>query len=97
MRWYIADYLAEERLPVVNLKVQKVYPKNSFYTRHGKRILDIIISLIALILTLPINLIIGIITLVDVGIPVFFSSGKTWKRWEKICSHKIQKHEKYEG
>lgn len=44
----------------------------TFYVKYVKRGLDIIISLIAVILTLPINLIIGIFTILDVGFPVFF-------------------------
>ncbi len=46
---------------------------DSFYVNYIKRTLDIIISLIAVIFTLPINLVIGIITFFDLGSPIFFS------------------------
>ena len=39
--------------------------------------IDIVISLIALIVTLPINLLIGIITYFDVGNPIFFQQVRT--------------------
>lgn len=44
----------------------------TFYVKYVKRSLDIIISLIAVIITFPINLIIGIFTIFDVGFPIFF-------------------------
>ena len=49
-----------------------VCPKNSFYSKYGKRLLDIIFSMIALIPSLPIMGIISIIVLLDVGKPIFF-------------------------
>lgn len=47
--------------------------KRTFYVVVVKRVLDILMVFPLLILTLPINLVIGIITLFDVGHPVFFS------------------------
>ena len=49
-----------------------IHIKSSFYAKYGKRIIDILISLLALIVSFPINLIIGIITFFDVGMPIFF-------------------------
>ncbi|MDO5423999.1 MAG: sugar transferase [Eubacteriales bacterium] len=45
---------------------------NTFYVKYVKRTFDIIISLSAVIVTLPINLVIGIITFFDLGRPIFF-------------------------
>lgn len=73
MRWYIADRMAEERLKTVNANNKIVIPKKSFYVKYGKRVLDICLSGIILIITLPINIIIGIITYFDVGSPIFFN------------------------
>lgn len=51
----------------------KLKTVDTFYVKYIKRILDIIISFIALLITLPINLVLGIITFFDVGSPIFFS------------------------
>lgn len=45
---------------------------DTFYVKYVKRLLDIVISLIAIIVTLPINLVIAVITFFDVGRPIFF-------------------------
>lgn len=79
MRWYIADRLAEDRLPIVNTKCQTVIPRDTFYTRHGKRMIDIAVSALALIVTLPVNTILGICTLLDVGRPIFFRQERLGK------------------
>lgn len=71
-RWRIADWLAEDRLPEINSKQEPVHPRQSIYTRYIKRLIDIVVSLLAVIVTLPINFIIGIITFFDVGRPIFF-------------------------
>lgn len=78
-RWQLADYLAEERLPVINELCADVKPRNTFYTRYGKRALDIVLAGIAICITLPINLVIGIITYFDVGRPIFFKQERIGK------------------
>jgi|GEM_PF-224895 len=68
----LADYIKADTLDEVN-KTESAFPvRKTFYTRFGKRFIDIILSLLAIIITLPINLIIGIITIFDVGFPIFF-------------------------
>lgn len=64
--------LAEDRLPRVNQIQDAAMPADTFYGRYVKRIFDIVISSIALVLTFPINAVIAAVTLVDVGSPVFF-------------------------
>ena len=77
-RCEIADRLAKERLEYVNEHCETVnISKHKFYIRYVKRMIDIVISLIALIVTLPINLLIGIITYFDVGNPIFFQQVRT--------------------
>ncbi len=46
--------------------------KRTFYTAVGKRLLDILISLPAVILTAPINLIMAVITYFSLGSPILF-------------------------
>ena len=57
---------------ILDASLSGVYVKDTFYTRHGKRILDIVISSIALVFALPLMGIISLITLFDVGWPVIF-------------------------
>lgn len=76
-RWELADRLAEDRLPEINASLIDVVPKRGLYARYGKRLLDIVISSVALIVTLPINAVLGIITFFDVGRPIFFVQERT--------------------
>lgn len=46
--------------------------KRTFYTVVGKRFLDIMIALPAVIITIPINLIIAVVTYITLGSPLFF-------------------------
>ena len=72
----IVSLIAADTLAKTNAGCRKVCVTDSFYARYGKRLLDICISLPAVILTLPINLIIGIITLFDVGLPLFYAQDR---------------------
>ena len=78
-RWRIADQMAEDILPVINPKLADVKPRQSIYTKYVKRLLDILFALFILTITLPINLVIGIITLFDVGRPIFFLQDRLGK------------------
>lgn len=85
VRWKIADLMAEDNLAKINEKEKRVEEKKTFYSLYGKRFIDIVVSLFAIIITFPINVIIGLITFFDVGRPVFFvqnrvgKNGKTFK------------------
>lgn len=46
--------------------------RNTFYTRYGKRMLDIAFAVPGLIVALPIMLVIAVITYFDIGAPVLF-------------------------
>ena len=79
VRWRIADDMAEDILPVVNRNAKEVHLRDSVYSKYIKRLFDILIALVVLILTSPINLIIGIITFFDVGRPIFFLQERVGK------------------
>ena len=68
----LGELIREENLK----RSEQYYPepqiRDSFYTRYGKRTIDIILSSVGLLVTLPINLLIGIVTFFDVGRPLFF-------------------------
>lgn len=83
MRWNIAEQMAEDTLSELNDSLDDVQVKNTFYFLYGKRLIDIVISLIVLIITLPINLVILIVTYFDVGTPIFFKQARTGKN-EKL-------------
>lgn len=84
LRWKIADYLAEDRLKIINEKQERILYRETFYTQYGKRIIDLILSSIALIIALPINLLIGIITFFDVGRPIFFFQKRIGKNGKEF-------------
>ena len=79
MRWHIADRLAEERLDKVNKIVKNAHPKKTIYSKYVKRGLDVLFASVAIILTLPINLVLLILTFFDVGLPVFFHQERLGK------------------
>lgn len=66
------------------LKSKKIYDK------HMKRILDIIISLIGLILLLPVFLIIGIVIKLESKGPIFFIHKRIGKNGKKIGIYKFR-------
>ena len=59
------------------------YPRpvktSNFYEKYGKRIIDIAFSGMAIVVSLPINMIIGLITYFDVGRPLFFKQVRMGK------------------
>jgi len=75
----IAKRLAAERLETVNSICEKVSPRDSFYAKYIKRIFDVSISLVVLTVTLPVNVVIGIVTFFDVGRPIFFKQERIGK------------------
>ena len=75
----IAKMAAEDNLEQVNLYSTPVHPRDSFYAKYIKRLLDLIIVIPIFIVLLPINFVIGIVTFFDVGIPIFFKQQRTGK------------------
>ncbi len=86
----IAEMIKEDTLAAVNEKVSDFQPKDTFYTRYGKRAFDFILSLIAVILTAPINLIIGIVTFFDVGTPLIFKQSRIGKDRKLFTIYKFR-------
>lgn len=63
---------------------------DTLYTRYGKRALDICISLLAVVVTLPINLILAVITFFDVGRPIVFKQTRTGKDFKPFTIYKFR-------
>lgn len=60
---------------------------DTFYVKHGKRILDFFIGMGVFVITIPINVLIGVITFFDVGRPILFVQeriGKNGKSFNLI-------------
>lgn len=68
----IAAYLKEHYLDYTNSISDIPNPKKSLYTKYGKRILDLLISIPAFIVLFPLNAIFCFCTFLDVGKPVFY-------------------------
>lgn len=75
----IAEFIKEDNLKKSNRKYPIPCVKDTFYTRIGKRCIDLIISSMALIVFFPINFVIGIVTFFDVGAPLFFKQKRMGK------------------
>lgn len=75
----VAKVIAEDNLQEVNRHSKTGVPRRSFYTKYGKRWVDILFSFVALVITAPINLIIAIITFFDVGKPILFKQVRVGK------------------
>ncbi len=86
----IAEYIKRDNLEIVNSKITQANVKDSFYTRYVKRVLDIIISLIALIVVAPINIVIAVVTFFDVGSPIIFKQKRTGKDEKKFTIYKFR-------
>ena len=83
-RWEIADNLARDRLPLINEKIEEVHIKKTLYSQFGKRAVDVVVSMLALVSTLPLNLILGLLTFMDVGFPLFFRQERVGKDGKKF-------------
>lgn len=79
MRWEVAQLLRDRYLEDVNALSADVVARESFYTTHGKRALDIAVSAAALGVSLPLNAVIALITYADLGHPVFFRQQRLGK------------------
>lgn len=86
----IAEYIKEDTLEDINQKIKPVKIKTSFYTQYGKRWLDIMISAIALLILLPINLILAIVTFFDVGRPIIFKQERIGKDCKIFTIYKFR-------
>lgn len=75
----IAVFLKKRNLEKVNRESPKAMPKKGLYVKFFKRVLDLLISVPAFLLLLPLNIIFGICTLIDVGRPIFYKQTRIGK------------------
>lgn len=86
----MAEILKERNLEHANLIAKKVYCKNTFYTKYGKRLLDFVIALAACIIFLPLNLIFAICTFLDVGSPILYKQSRCGKNGKEFVLVKFR-------
>lgn len=86
----IGRMLASDRLEVVDAIQDPVSPSGTFYLRHVKRCLDVAVAIIAIIITLPINIIIGLVTYFDVGCPIFFKQTRVGRNGKEFTILKFR-------
>lgn len=80
----IGRKLAEDRLPAVEQVQAEVEFKPGPYFRFVKRPLDVVASAVGLVVTLPINAVIGAATFFDLGRPLFFKQERVGKDARKF-------------
>lgn len=76
---YIARIASTDNLEKVNKMSKLVKPRESIYLKYIKRIIDLVITVPVFIVVLPVNFVIGMITLLDVGLPILFRQERTGK------------------
>lgn len=86
----IADLVKEDNLDFVNQEIEVPTIKYGFYAKYGKRIIDIVVSVIVLIVALPINAIIALITFFDVGSPILFRQIRVGKDHQRFVMVKFR-------
>lgn len=79
----VGEIIKKKNLTYANEVATPAHPRNTFYTKYIKRWIDFVIALAALIITAPINLLLGVATYFDVGRPVIFRQMRTGK--DKRC------------
>lgn len=75
----IARMAKRDNLDRVNRLSGKVTPKTTPYTTVVKRVLDLAISVPCFVITLPINVALGVGTFLDVGTPILFRQERLGK------------------
>jgi len=75
----ISDEAYDEQLLRYGKCKSHAESKNSLYLRHCKRVVDIVVSFFALMISLPINLVLAIGTYLTVGRPLLFKQKRVGK------------------
>lgn len=74
-----ADFLKKRNLEKTNSLDMAVHPTKNIYSKYIKRGLDLLLGVPAFIITLPLNVILGICTYFDVGRPIFYKQTRIGK------------------
>ena len=86
----IASYIREDNLEQANKNVVRAVPRVSFYTKYVKRFLDLLVGIIGFVISSPINLIIAIVTIFDVGFPIIFKQTRIGRDKKPFTIYKFR-------
>ena len=86
----IADRIREDNLERSNQFYPEGKVRNGFYAKVVKRGVDLLVSSVALLLFLPVNLLIGVVTFFDVGAPIFFRQKRMGRRGKSFTMVKFR-------
>jgi len=75
----VADYLKRKYLKKTNEMSIMPKPRKSFYTEHGKRVIDLAISVPVCVVLLPVYAIIALGVRLDVGRPILYKQTRVGK------------------
>ncbi len=75
----IADFLKARNLEMTNNKWSMPHPRNTVYTRFGKRLCDMIIALPCVIVLSPIYIILSLAVLIQMGRPILYKQTRVGK------------------
>ena len=90
LRWEVADELRRANLARVDELHPPVTPRDTFYTRHGKRALDVGVSGAALLFSSPVIGALCLVTLKDLGQPVLFTQQRPGKHGKPFQMVKLR-------
>ena len=68
----IAKFLKNRNLDKVNSMSKPVFPRQSFYSKYGKRMLDLAIVVPAIALLSPVYLTLSVLNYIKLGKPIFY-------------------------
>lgn len=74
---YAGEQLMRRNLAHANAVAATAHPKRSFYGMYVKRLIDIVLSGVGLVITAPVNLVLAVLTYRDVGNPILFRQDRT--------------------
>lgn len=86
----IASYIQRDNLGVVNKTAQPCKVRDTFYTRYVKRVFDVAISMLLLLVTAPLNLVLAAITYLDVGAPIIFKQQRIGRGGQPFPIYKFR-------
>ena len=86
----IADFLKNRNLEKTNKKWKMPKPRHSLYGLFGKRILDICLSLPAVIILLPVYAIVSLCVFINLGSPIIYKQTRIGKNGKKFDMYKFR-------